>query len=40
MMRVFSLEIYLIGFLDPKNVYFDTNIIIIALTEAKIWGLV
>ena len=40
MIGVFSLEIYFIGFLDPKNVYFDTNIIILALTEAKIWCLV
>ena len=37
---VFRIETYLIEFLDPKNVHFDTNIIIIALTEAKIWGLV
>ena len=37
---VFCIETYLIEFLDPKNVHFDTNIIIIALTEAKICGLV
>ena len=32
----FSLGMYFIGFIDPENVYFDTNITIIALTEAKI----
>ena len=33
---VFCIETYLIEILSPKNVHFDTNIIIIALTEAKI----
>ena len=37
---VFCIETYLIEFLDPKNVHFATIIMIIALTEAKIWGLV
>ena len=36
----FTLEMYFIGFLDPENVWFDTNIISIALTEAKLWGMV
>ena len=36
MIWVFSLETYFIGFLEPKNVHFDTNFIIIALPEAKI----
>ena len=28
---------YFIGFLDPENVWFDTNIIIIAPTEEDMW---
>ena len=36
----FCNETYLIEFLDPKNVHFDTNIMIIASTEAKICGMV
>ena len=31
-----SIETHLIGFLDPRNVQFDTKFIIIALTEAKL----
>ena len=37
---VFCIETYLNEFLDPKNVHFDTNIMIIAPTEAKIWSMV
>ena len=37
---VFGIETYFIEFFDPNNVHFDTNIMNIALTEAKIWGLV
>ena len=36
----FCIETYSIEFLDPKNVHFDTNTMIIAPTEAKIWGMV
>ena len=36
----FFIETQIIGFLDPKNIHFDTNIIILALTEAEICGLV
>ena len=35
----FCIETYFIEFLDLRNVDFDTNFIVIALTEAKIWGL-
>ena len=37
---VFRIETYLFEFLDPKNVHFDINIMIIAPTEAKIWSMV
>jgi len=35
----FKLETDFIGFVDPKNVHFDTKFVIIAITEGKIWAL-
>ena len=32
------LEKYLIAFLDHKNVHVDTNFVIVAKIEAKIWA--
>ena len=34
----FSLGTYFIGLLDPKNIHVDTKVVIIAITEAKIWA--